>query len=105
MWKVEQTGAKAKLSISINHHHTEPGTERGRGMYARAAPPGRAGIAWWLSTVARMWKTRMDLTVARLPDAESTALRFNFGCGTGSLPGDPTDAVGPSRSVRAALWR
>ncbi len=46
-------------------------------MYARAALPGRAGIALVALNGGRMWKT----TVARLPDAESTALRFNFAVG------------------------
>ena len=45
-------------------------------MYARAAPPGRAGIALVALNGGQNVENANGLTVARLPDAESTALRF-----------------------------
>lgn len=74
-------------------------------MYARAAPPGRAGIALVALNGGQNVENANGLTVARLPDAESTALRFNFAVGQAPFPGDPTERSDPSRSVRAALWR
>ena len=50
-------------------------------MYARAAPPGRAGIALVALNGGQNVENANGLTVARLPDAESTALRFNFAVG------------------------
>ena len=50
-------------------------------MYARAALPGRAGIALVALNGGQNVENANGLTVARLPDAESTALRFNFAVG------------------------
>lgn len=47
-------------------------------MYARAAPPGRAGIALVALNGGQNVENANGLTVARLPDAESTALRIYF---------------------------
>lgn len=77
MWRWSRPERKAKLSISINHHHTEPAQNADVGCMPGLLLPAVPALPWWLSTVARMWKT----TVARLPDAESTALRFNFAVG------------------------
>ena len=50
-------------------------------MYARATPPGRASIALVALNGGQNVENANGLTVARLPDAESTALRFNFAVG------------------------
>ena len=47
-------------------------------MYARAAPPGRAGIALVALNGGQNVENANGLTVARLPDAESTVGQAPF---------------------------
>lgn len=81
MWRWSRPERKAKLSISINHHHTEPAQNADVGCMPGLLLPGRAGIALVALNGGQNVENANGLTVARLPDAESTALRFNFAVG------------------------
>ena len=67
MWRWSRPERKAKLSISINHHHTEPAQNADVGCMPGLLLPAVPALPWWLSTVARMWKTRMALPWRAFP--------------------------------------